>query len=308
MPPSAAGPSHPFPEQAIAVALGRQLDRPVTIAARRGLGGGCIHAACRLDTSAGPFFAKAHEAPPPGIFGAEAAGLRALAGAGSGLVVPEPVVWSDGDGDGDSGGPAFLVTEWIESGPRRADFDTELGRGLAALHRATAQRFGFERDGYCGLTPQPNGWMSAWADFYRERRLEPQVRSAVDGRRLDTAGRRVLYRLLERLDALVAGTEEPPALIHGDLWGGNLLAAADGRPALVDPAAYYGHREAELGMMTLFGGFGTGVYAAYEEARPLLPEWRERNGLYRLYHLLNHVNIFGETYVELALAAARRYL
>lgn len=296
----------PFPTAVLASALAARVERPVTIHEVTPVEGGCIHQASRLATSAGPFFAKWHPAPPPGLFGAEAAGLQALRNSGSALVVPEPVAWSDGDEE-DSPGPAFLITDWLATGSPGQDFDEALGLGLAALHRASAAEFGFARDGYCGLTPQANGWLPRWADFYRERRLEPQLRLAVDGRRLDSSARQIFYRVLDRLDELLADTEERPALLHGDLWSGNLLATTEGRPALVDPAAYYGHREAEFGMTMLFGGLAPAVYSAYENAWPLLPDWRERNGLYQLYHLLNHVNLFGEQYVAMAVGTARGY-
>jgi fructosamine-3-kinase len=292
-----------FPQDAIEAALAEALDRPVAVRATTPLGGGCIHNALRLDTSAGPYFAKWQPRPPAGLFGSEADGLAALADSPTTLTIPRPLAWSDGE----PGQAAFLVTEWLDPGRPGPGFDRQLGEGLAALHRATAEAFGFHRDGYCGLTPQPNGWLADWLDFYRERRLEHQLRRAVDGGRLDSGERRLFGRLLERLDDRLAGPAEPPALIHGDLWSGNLLVAADGGPALVDPAAYFAHREAELGMMTLFGGFGPAVYEAYDEAWPLAAEWRERNGLYQLYHVLNHLNLFGEAYRASAVALARRY-
>jgi fructosamine-3-kinase len=195
---------------------------------------------------------------------------------------------------GDDG--AFLVLEFLAPGGPARDFDGRLGRGLAALHRARADRFGFHADNYCGTTPQSNTWCDSWVIFYRDSRLGAQVcRAARAG--LLTGGDTVrAERLLARLGDWIGEPPEGPALLHGDLWSGNLHTLADGDPALLDPAAYYGHREAELGMMTLFGGFSPQVYAAYAEAFPLEPGWRERNRLYQLYHLLNHLNLFGMSY------------
>ena len=300
---AAAGPVGSLPG-AVAHAVGTALGPGLRVLAARPVGGGCINEAARLETDRGPLFCKWHDAPPPGMFAAEAEGLAAMRAAGADLHVPEPLAWRDGE----EGGPGFLVTSWLERGRPGADFDTRLGEGLAALHTASAPRFGFSRDGYCGTTPQPNSWLPRWVDFYRTRRLGHQTRLARDGGRLDGAQAALLERLLGRLDELLADDGEPPALIHGDLWSGNLYAGEDGLPALVDPAAHYAHREAELGMMTLFGGFSDRVYAAYHAARPLAPGWRERNGLYQLYHVLNHLNLFGGGYGAQALALARRYV
>lgn len=266
------------------------------------VGGGCVNRAGRVETSRGPFFAKWHDSPPPGMFAAEAMGLAAMRASDTPLVLPEPVAWRDG-GDGAIG---FLVTTWLPRGQRGPDFDARLGVGLASLHRACAPAFGFEADGTCGSTPQPNGWCESWPAFYRDRRLAFQVRLARDAGRMTGADLATMERVIARIDRWIAD-DATPSLIHGDLWSGNLWVGAGGAPGLVDPAPYYAHREAELGMMTLFGGFGPRVYDAYDEAWPLQPGWRERNGLYQLYHLLNHWNLFGESYREQTLGVARRF-
>ncbi len=263
------------------------------------MAGGCINQAARLDTPGNRYFVKWNQRPLAGQFAAEAAGLAALSAADTGLRVPAVVAWQD-----HRQGTAFLLLEYLESGARGPDFDERLGRGLAALHRhSSRQGFGFAADGYCGATPQPNGWMSAWADFYRERRLGHML-ALLRERDPHCALAAQLEGLLPRLPALL-GDPEPPALIHGDLWSGNLLSTVDG-PGLIDPAAYFGHREAELGMMVLFGGFSERVFAAYDEAWPLQPGWRERLPLYTLYHLLNHQLLFGGAYGEQARALMLR--
>ena len=191
---------------------------------------------------------------------------------------------------------SFSPLELLDSGSRRSGFDEELGRGLAALHRSGAPGFGLDHDNFIGRLPQPNGPCADWAGFYRVRRLGAQLELAVESRRIPDSLRRKFDRLFERLDELL-GPVEPPARLHGDLWGGNLHVDEQGRPCLIDPAVYGGHREVDLAMMQLFGGFGPRVFAAYAEAYPLADGHRERVGLYQLYPLLVHVNHFGGGYV-----------
>ena len=283
--------------KAIADAMGTEIRES------RRIGGGSINEAAIVTTPAGRFFVKWNRHPIPDQFDREAEGLHAMRASGTRLVIPEPVVCRRPSGEV----PAFLVLEYLEPGPRRPDFDEELGRGLAELHRATADAFGFDHDNYCGATPQPNTWTADWVTFYRENRLRFQIELAARKRSVSACDRATYDRLLGRLDDLLDADAERPALIHGDLWSGNLHGTPDGRPSVIDPAAYYGHREAELGMMSLFGGFSSRVYAAYDEVFPLKPGWRERLPLYELYHVLNHYNLFGGGYGSQALAIARRF-
>jgi fructosamine-3-kinase len=197
---------------------------------------------------------------------------------------------------------------YLDSGRRVTGFDEELGRGLAELHRSTDPRgFGFEADTYCGTTLQPNAWAPDWIAFYRDRRLAYQIELAGETRGFDAAAMRDFDALLERLDEFLDASQ-PPSLIHGDLWSGNLHVGPDGHPGLIDPAAYFAHREAELGMMRLFGGFSQRVYDAYVEAWPLAAGWRDRLELYELYHVLNHYNLFGGGYGSQAVSIARRWV
>jgi fructosamine-3-kinase len=285
-------------------AAGRALGSAVT--ASRAVSGGDINQAEELTLADGRVvFAKFNaQAPRPAgsralpMFAAEARGLAWL-GEAAALRVPQVLAVSDA--------PAFLVLERIVPARRRPDFDERLGRGMAALHRAGAPGFGLDHDNYIGRLPQDNAPVAAagWAAFYRARRLEPQLRRAVDAGLASAALRRGCERLFAVLEERV-GPPEPPARVHGDLWGGNLIVDDAGEPCLIDPAVHGGHREVDLGMMRLFGGFSPRVFAAYDEAAPLPDGHQERVPLYQLYFLLVHLNLFGGSYLgscERALAA-----
>jgi fructosamine-3-kinase len=283
----------------------------VAVRNRAPLGGGCITRVERLDTSDGPFVLKSMTHSPPGFFEAEALGLETLRRAASGLVVPAPITASvsrvDREASNSAADEPFLVIEFLPPGRRGTSFDEAAGRGLAALHRRSSARFGFERATFCGTTLQPNDWAPRWIPFYAESRLGHQIGLAAGAGCLDADSRRRLERVVERLDTWLTEPDEGPALIHGDLWSGNLHTTADGRPALLDPAVCFGHRELELGMMQLFGGFPDRVYAAYDEVFPLDAGWRDRQPLYQLYHLLNHLNLFGSGYHEQVMNVCRRF-
>jgi fructosamine-3-kinase len=268
----------------------------------RAVSGGSINHAARVDGPNGAFFVKYSVEAPAGIFAAEARGLEALAAACSGLVVPRVLAVCD---DPEPGTPAWLALEWLEPVPRTADVGERLGRGLAALHR-TGGAWGWDEDNFIGSLPQENAPAGSWAVFWWERRLEPQLRRARTAGRLP--GReREWERLREALPRLLAPAEDDgPSLLHGDLWSGNVVATPRG-PALVDPAVYRGHREVDLAMTELFGGFGPDFHAAYEEAWPLRPGYREeRRGVYQLFYLLVHVNLFGGDYVAQTAEVLRR--
>lgn len=268
--------------EAIGAALGAR------VAATRGLSGGDINEAHQVTLDDGrEIFVKTNRHPPAGMFPAEARGLDWLRAAGA-VRVPEVLAVDE----------RFLALELIRPGKPRARFDEELGRSLAALHRAAPAGFGLDHDNFIGRLPQSNQPTSApgWAAFYRDRRLQPQLQRAAGAGLLPAALRRDFDRLFGRLEALV-GPEEPPARLHGDLWGGNLMCDPEGAPCLIDPAVYGGHREMDLAMMRLFGGFRNAAFAAYGEAYPLAAGHAERVPLYQLYPLLVHVNLFGGSYI-----------
>ncbi len=263
------------------------------------LGGGCINAAYRLPGRDGrAYFVKLNEARLGAMFAAEAEGLAELAASAT-LRVPTPI------GHGEVAGQAFLVLELLDlSGHGGLE---ALGRGLAALHRTTRPHFGWHRDNTIGATPQPNGEETDWATFWGEHRL---------GFQLDLAARHGHRGALQQrgealraaLPALLSDHRPQPSLLHGDLWSGNYAISAGGEPVIFDPAVYYGDREADLAMTELFGGFGPRFYAAYQEAWPLDPGYPIRKELYNLYHILNHLNLFGGGYGSQALRMMERLL
>jgi len=266
--------------------------------------GGCINNAQRLETAQNVYLLKWNARPLPNMFLVEAQGLQLMYDT---QTVRVPAVLTAIDADDDR--PAYILMEWLEgpAGAARRGDQTLLGTQLAAMHGHGTDAYGLDQDNYIGSTPQYNGWEVDWVRFYREQRLRPQIELAQRNGLLPTNRRQRLERLLERLDGWLTGVARQPALLHGDLWGGNVVTGPGGVPALIDPAVYYGDREAEIAFTELFGGFSTRFYDAYQEAWPLEPGYTDRRDLYHLYHLLNHLNLFGESYGAQVDAIARRY-
>ncbi|MCJ8505350.1 fructosamine kinase family protein [Kocuria flava] len=266
------------------------------------VGGGDTAAAYRLETARGPLFAKTVAGAPEGMLATEVAGVEALREhAPPWLGVPEVVRWSAGG----------IVLEWIEEGgrPGRAT-EEELGRGLALLHRTRGPHYG-------ALDPDLPGWIGSsrpdmspaadWARFLLERRIRPLLHDALAGGRIDPVAEQLLAELAPRAREL-AGPAEPPTLVHGDLWAGNRLVDVHGRNWLIDPSSYWGHREIDLAMMLLFGGFGEACFAAYAAEHPPAAGWRDRVPWYQLPPLLRHAYRFGGGYGDAAVDAMRRLL
>ncbi len=274
------------------------------IVGARPVAGGDINIATRIELADGRrAFVKTNLAAPKGMFPSEARGLAWLAEADA---MRTPTVYAV-CGEEATGQAAYVVLEWIEPGSPRRDFDERLGRCLANLHRKGASCFGFDSNNFIGPLLQDNRGLPTWGEFYFTRRLEPQLRWAVTAGKLDSETSAHFDRLALRLDDLFAD-REPPARLHGDLWSGNLYVDARGEPCLVDPAVYGGHREMDLGMMRLFGGFSARVFDAYSEAYPLAPGYADRIQLVQLYPLLVHVNLFGGGYAASVRTAVRRYV
>ncbi len=270
------------------------------VATMRPLSGGDMAEAFAVVLADGSqVFAKTHAAPPPRFFSREADDLRWLRAAGA-LSVPEVVAVSDET-------PAHLVLEWIEPGGRQQSNEAEFGRGLASLHLAGAEVFG-RTDGHTtGSQALPNDPCDTWAEFYAEQRLRPLARIARERGSLSNQTVHALEGVAARLDQL-GGPAEPPTRLHGDLWAGNRMVDSHGRSWLIDPAAHGGHREFDLAMMRLFGGFGEAAFAAYDDVHPLADGWVDRIPLHQLAPLVVHAIKFGGGYVgavEDALAQLR---
>ncbi len=269
------------------------------------VGGGDVSSAARVETAEGAFFLKWGRGAAGQTYGAEADGLAALAeAAGEDLVVPTPL--SVGAAAGSEAG--WLLLPWIERGcPSDAD-GRRFGAALAALHRADASgggRYGWAHDNWIGSKPQRNGWDASWPRFFGERRLRAQAETVRQRGAWDDAWDGLLDRLVARLSDLLPEAP-PPSLLHGDLWGGNAVATADGRFALIDPAVSVGHREADLAMTELFGGFPSSFYDGYREAWPLEPGYPERREVYNLFHLINHLT-HGPSYRRPVESTLRRF-
>jgi fructosamine-3-kinase len=265
----------------------------------RPIAGGDINEAFRVMMSDGSeAFVKTRANASPGEYAAEAAGLDWLAEPGA-LRTPRVLDVADG----------HLALQWIEPGRLDGDGEEQLGRGLARTHQAHAPRFGHfgaADVGWLGPLALSNEPATSWAEFYAERRLRPLARLARERRALGADGVAAVEAVCVRMAQLV-GPPEAPARLHGDLWRGNVLADVDGRPWLIDPSAYGGHREVDLAMLALFGSPSRRFFDAYEDVAPLADGWQERVGLYQLLPLVVHALLFGGAYRTSAERIARRY-
>lgn len=287
-----------MPWQEIARAIADASGQSFHPGAPRGIGGGCINQAYRLADARSAWFVKSNSVAALAMFEAEAAGLRALSD--TGLRTPRPLC------TGTTGQESFIVLEYLELGRPRADGWRLAGERLAALHGHGADAFGWERDNTIGATPQENAWDSDWIRFWRERRLGFQLaeasRNGHRGRVIELG-----ERLLEAFPALL-DHQPRPALLHGDLWSGNLAFDASGEPVVYDPACYFGDADADLAMTELFGGFDHAFHEAYRSCRPAEPGYAVRRDLYNLYHVLNHLNLFGGGYLQQSIRLLERLL
>ncbi|MHC1777419.1 MAG: fructosamine kinase family protein [Lentimicrobium sp.] len=252
------------------------------------LGGGSINEAFCIETSSGQYFLKFNLAKRyPGMFAAEARGLGILANAEC-IQVPDVIHNSE------TGNYSFLLLHFIKSQLPATNFWQLFGQKLARLHQKTSPDFGLDHDNYIGSLKQSNKHHLRWTDFLVEERIQPQVKMAFDDRLIDNQDLRRMELLYKKLPEILP--VEPPSLIHGDLWSGNYMVGSDGNPCIIDPAVYYGHREMDIAMSKLFGGFTPEFYRSYNEEYPMEKGWEKRVGLNQLYPLLVHVNLFGGGY------------
>ena len=249
--------------------------------------GGSINDAFKLETTSGNYFLKANNAKRyPKMFETEALGLNLLSR--SEFIVPKVI------GTAVSGDHQFMLMSWVEKGNPKEGFWNEFGRSLARLHTITDLYFGLNHDNYIGSLTQSNYRHDTWADFYRQERLVPQMKLAESQGRLTSFMKRGFDALFSELENIFP--KEKPSLLHGDLWRGNMMITSTGSPSIFDPAVYYGHREMDLAMMALFGGFGNRWVDAYCEVYPLEQGWENRIPIGQLYPLMVHVNLFGGGY------------
>lgn len=262
------------------------------------VGGGCIANACIITTETGnKYFVKSYGSNSQ-ILKNEANGLKELAKANA-IRLPEVIVFDDD----------FLLLEFIEQGRRSKNFSTEFGRQFARMHKLKGEKFGFYENNFIGSNPQINlPENDNWIEFFWQNRLLYQYKLAEHNHFADGELKTLFKNLEQVFISIVSGTEEPPTILHGDLWGGNYMVDSSGSAVLIDPAVYYGHREADLAMTKMFGGFDSSFYHAYNEEFPLTEDWEYRIDLYMLYHVMNHLNLFGSGYYSQVISIIRKYI
>ena len=273
------------------------------------LSGGDINKAYGLTLNTGAhIFMKANSKANADFFTAEAAGLSAIEATG---VIKTPEILCTGTDDGEDVGYSFLLLKFIKSAKPRTDYWETFARDLAALHKADTKifelsgKFGFFQNNFIGARAQNNTPSDSWISFFRDNRLAPQFKDADSY--FTAEDRSKITKLLDHLEDFLIEPNQP-SLLHGDLWSGNVICGPEGKAMLIDPAAYIGHAEADLAMTKLFGGFPEKFYDAYREANPLEPGYENRRDLYNLYQLLNHLNLFGPTYLGPVLSIVDEYV
>lgn len=262
--------------------------------------GGDTSFACKLETKDGVWFLKWSNQPLAGdILEAEVRGLNVLLRERV-INAPKPM------GVRRVQKLAFLCLPWINTHPKTAHGQTHLAEQLAKLHQCHKHLFGLEEDNFIGSLKQSNAWHSNWADFFIRERLEPQLKLACHQGYFSPDSWTKWNKFGEKINNLFP--EEPPSLLHGDLWSGNWMEDEQGAAWIIDPSIYYGHREMDLAMTRLFGGFSSEFYHVYNASYPLAPGWEERLPIAQLYYILVHVNLFGGHYVQQALAIRNKYI
>lgn len=285
--------------KSVEATLSNKSGKPVQISEFRSIGGGCINETYSFNTNLGRYFIKFNSATAfPGMFEKEAAGLKILADTGC-ITVPDVI------GTGETAHDSYLLLKYIESGFPGRNFWIDFGTNLADLHRNSADTFGLCHDNYIGSLVQANKPQTGFYSFFISQRLEPQLKAARNKGVFSQSDTRYFDSLFNSLHNIIP--VEKPALIHGDLWSGNFMVTEKGSPCLIDPAVYYGHREADIAMTKLFGGFQPEFYDAYNRAWPMEKDWQKRMDIFNLYPLLVHVNLFGGSYAGQVLRIIRQF-
>ncbi len=280
-------------------ALFQSLGKRVVVKASRFVSGGCINHTLKLETDMGPYFLKWNDDADDNMFEKESSGLQLLARQN---VINLPTVLGRGKADGKN----FLLLSYIHKHPPASNFWQTFGQSLAHLHRVSSPTFGLSHNNYIGRLPQNNEERDSWIDFFIEKRLEVQLGLAIYNGLVDQDFAKKFRLIYAQLPGLLP--DEPPALLHGDLWSGNFMVGDQGLPFVYDPAVYFGHREIELAFTRLFGGFDRTFYQSYHEAFPLEAGFEQRIEIYNLYPLLVHVNLFGSSYLSGINQTLRRFI
>lgn len=262
------------------------------------VGGGCINQTMVIKTTIGNFFLKWNPSCENDMFLKEAAGLNELNSVDNKFLSIPKVIWAK---EVDQL-PGLLMMEYLKPSGGVTNMDEMLGRGLATIHKKTADQFGFYHDNYCGATIQKNNWNNSWIEFFGQQRIWNLIELIRKTRTLSYTEINTYEKLLLKLPELLL-YKTAPSLIHGDLWSGNYMCTEKDY-ALIDPATYYADREMEFSIMKMFGGFSPRVWDAYNEEFPIEPGWQERNKIYQLYHILNHYYLFGGSYRMQAITIA----
>ena len=279
--------------------LSEKFNKKVFINGNRYVGGGSINITRQIFTNVGEFFVKINSAERfPRMFEKEAKGLSVLRNA-SVIDIPEVVGYGENDAD------AYLVLNFIESGMEKTGFWENFGRKIALLHKNSDKFFGLDHDNFIGSLPQSNKQHKDWETFFIKERLLPQIEMARRAGFVDSKFDKLFNGFFKKLPEIFP--KEQPALLHGDLWSGNFMINAKGKPVIIDPAVYYGNREMDLGMSKLFGGFDSAFYAAYHEQYPLEHGWQQRLDFCNLYPLMVHVNLFGGGYAGSVLQILKKF-
>lgn len=277
-------------KQSVKELLSENFQKKINVTDYSTLGGGSINRAYKVNTNRGVYFVKTNSKQRfPLMFEKEAMGLEILANANC-IGIPKVICYGDIEED------SFLILEYINSASQSGNFWDDFAKNLACLHKNSNPRFGLDHDNYIGSLAQHNDFKDTWPEFFMEQRLEKQLKMACDSASINKSIIPFFERFYKRIDEIFP--QEKPSLIHGDLWSGNYMVGADSNAVIIDPAVYYGHREMDLGMSLLFGGFSNQFYESYDNYFPLEKGWEQRMEYCNLYPLLVHVNLFGGGYTS----------